>query len=63
MEKEKTVKNKGGRPATGRRDNYVCLPLNDYEKKILVSHTKALDTSVSTLMRSLIFQNLSEKKE
>jgi hypothetical protein len=63
MDKEKTVKKKVGRPVTGRRMNYVCLPLNDEEKKILASHAKSLRTSVSTLMRTLIFQSLPGKKE
>ena len=62
MEKEKTVKRKVGRPITGARDNYVCVPLNDEEKKLLVNHAKALRTSMSTLIRTLIFQSLPQKK-
>jgi hypothetical protein len=52
------AKKKIGRPKTGRRDNYVCLPLNLSEKQILVEYAKQLKTPVTTLMRTLIFQNL-----
>ena len=55
------VKRKVGRPITGARDNYICVPLNDEEKKLLVRHARALDTSMSTLIRTLIFQSLPQK--
>jgi hypothetical protein len=52
-----------GRPKTGRRDNYVCLPLNLSEKQMLVEYAKQLKTPVSTLMRTLIFQSLPPRQQ
>jgi hypothetical protein len=56
-----TPKKKMGRPITGRRDNYVCLPLYDDEKAMLVAYAKKMKTPVATLMRTLIFQSLPKE--
>jgi hypothetical protein len=57
------AKKKMGRPKTGRRDKYVCLPLNLSEKQMLEDYAKQLKTPVSTLMRTLIFQSLPPRQQ
>lgn len=55
-------KKKMGRPATGRRDQYVCLPLYMAEKKLLVAYAKQMKTPVSTLIRTFVLQSLPTDK-
>ena len=50
------AKRKPGRPATGRRQHNVCLPLSDSEKAQLDAIATKLNTPLATLMRNLIFQ-------
>jgi len=60
------TKKKMGRPPIEnpelRRDKYVCTPMTKEEKDILVKHAKNLKTSISTLIRTLVFQSLENIK-
>lgn len=60
------AKKKMGRPPIEnpefKRDKYVCTPMTKEEKDILVKHAKSYNTSISTLIRTLVFQSLENLK-
>lgn len=57
------TKKKMGRPPvedpTLKRDQYVCTPLTKSEKAVLVKYARNLKTPVSTLIRTLVFQSIT----
>jgi hypothetical protein len=50
------VKKKMGRPITGRRDKYVCLPLYETEQIKLKNLAIKLNLPVSTILRNSVFE-------
>ena len=60
------TKKKMGRPPIEnpelRRDKFVCTPLTKKEKEVLVKYAKSINTNLSTLIRTLVFQSLENLK-
>lgn len=56
-------KKKIGRPFLDdpkmKRDQYVCTPLTKAEKNQLVKYARNLKIPVSTLIRTLVFENIN----
>lgn len=55
-------KRRVGRPATGRRKNYLSMPLHDAEKEALNAAAKEAGKSVSGYLRDTILETINFKK-
>lgn len=55
-------KRKVGRPATGRRNNYLSMPLHDNEKEALAAAAKGAGKPVSAYLRDTILETIKFKK-